>query len=266
MRPGDSISSLAHCKGRTLSLCLSVSHPLFPLTHWLLGSTVQMQPIIGFHDPPSLPLLALSPWVQQMHVYHHLPLDGQVLRHVTSRPHLNLPQQRRELPFLSFLALNSSPRSHETLALPNVNPAEPVANMSRRKQGKPLHLSKREFSPEPVTGDIPEVEGSRPGSKPCTPKGDQDLLTCGQCGSRFPLADILLFIEHKRRECQGRLCMDKSSGLAPSPPPAGQRRASVPVEMAVQVSPHGEEHLALTPHGLRPKQESLTEWGILMDK
>ncbi|NP_001094421.1 BCL11 transcription factor A b [Danio rerio] len=131
--------------------------------------------------------------------------------------------------------------------------------MSRRKQGKPQHLSKREFSPEPVTADIPEDGESNPGSEPSTPKGDQDLLTCGQCRSRFPLADILVFIEHKRRQCQGRLCMDKSSDLPPSPPPAGLRRACIPVEVAVQVSPHGEERLASTPHGLRPKQENLSE-------
>uniref|UniRef100_A0A673K9A1 C2H2-type domain-containing protein n=1 Tax=Sinocyclocheilus rhinocerous TaxID=307959 RepID=A0A673K9A1_9TELE len=131
--------------------------------------------------------------------------------------------------------------------------------MSRRKQGKPQHLSKREFSPEPVTADIPEDGESHPGSEPSTPKGDQDLLTCGQCRSRFPLADILVFIEHKRRQCQGRLCMEKGSDLPPSPPPAGLRRACVPVEVAVQVSPHGEEHLASTPYGLRPKQEHLTE-------
>ncbi len=36
--------------------------------------------------------------------------------------------------------------SLKTLALPNVSPAETVSNMSRRKQGKPQHLSKREFS------------------------------------------------------------------------------------------------------------------------
>ncbi|XDV36423.1 hypothetical protein PO909_006204, partial [Leuciscus waleckii] len=148
--------------------------------------------------------------------------------------------------------------SLKTLALPNVIPAETVSNMSRRKQGKPQHLSKREFSPEPVTADIPEDGESHPRSEPSTPKGDQDLLTCGQCRSRFPLADILEFIEHKRRQCQGRLCMDKCSDLPPSPPPAGLRRACVPVEVAVQVSPHGEEHLASTPHGLRPKQENLT--------
>lgn len=111
---------------------------------------------------------------------------------------------------------------------------------------------------EPVTADIPEDGESHPGSEPSTPKGDQDLLTCGQCHSRFPLADILVFIEHKRRQCQGRLCMDKGSDLPPSPPPAGPRRACVPVEVAVQVSPHGEEHLASTPHGLRLKQENLT--------
>lgn len=125
------------------------------------------------------------------------------------------------------------------------------------------HLSHLPFcvSPtvaEPVTADIPEDGESHPRLEPSTPKRDQDLLTCGQCRSKFPLADILVFIEHKRRQCQGRLCMDKCSDLPPSPPPAGLRRACAPVEVAVQVSPHGEEHLASTPHGLRPKQENLT--------
>ncbi|XP_051986346.1 B-cell lymphoma/leukemia 11A-like isoform X2 [Xyrauchen texanus] len=131
--------------------------------------------------------------------------------------------------------------------------------MSRRKQGKPQHLSKREFSLEPVTADIPEDGESHPVSEPSTPKGDQDLLTCGQCHSRFPLADILDFIEHKRRQCQGGLCIDKGSDMPPSPPHTGLRRACAPVEVAVQVSPRGEEHLASTPHGLQPKQENITE-------
>lgn len=97
-------------------------------------------------------------------------------------------------------------------------------------------------------------EESHSGSEPSTPKGDQDLLTCGQCHSRFPLADILLFIEHKRRQCQGSLYMDKCSDEPPSPP----RQACVPVEVAVQVSPREGERFASMPHGLRPKQETVT--------
>ncbi|GLD60961.1 BAF chromatin remodeling complex subunit BCL11A b, partial [Lates japonicus] len=94
--------------------------------------------------------------------------------------------------------------------------------MSRRKQGKPQHLSKREFSPEPLSGVLPEEDSQdspRLGVGQGDPlKGDQDLLTCGQCHSRFPLADILLFIEHKRRQCHGSLCMDKPLDRPPSSP------------------------------------------------
>uniref|UniRef100_A0AAZ3S8F4 C2H2-type domain-containing protein n=1 Tax=Oncorhynchus tshawytscha TaxID=74940 RepID=A0AAZ3S8F4_ONCTS len=78
--------------------------------------------------------------------------------------------------------------------------------MSRRKQGKPQHLSKREFSPW---------------GRQDPPQGDQDLLTCGQCHARFPLAHILLFIEHKRRQCRGAPCTDKTltTGTGGRPPP-----------------------------------------------
>ncbi|KAL7404053.1 hypothetical protein ABVT39_008973 [Epinephelus coioides] len=150
--------------------------------------------------------------------------------------------------------------------------------MSRRKQGKPQHLSKREFSPEPLSGVLPEEDSQdspRLGVAQGEPlKGDQDLLTCGQCHSRFPLADILLFIEHKRRQCHGSLCMDKPLDRPPSSPLASPlstssshsrthhqhpRRACHPVEVAVQVSPRDEDCLSAPLQGIIPKQENITD-------
>lgn len=94
--------------------------------------------------------------------------------------------------------------------------------------------------------------------------GEHDLLTCGQCQTNFPLGDILLFIEHKRRMCRGGgmpECYDKP-GNRGSPSPlrsrheGGHRR---PVEVGVQVTPEEhEEERRLTPaKGICPKQESI---------
>ncbi|XP_067115952.1 B-cell lymphoma/leukemia 11A-like [Osmerus mordax] len=154
--------------------------------------------------------------------------------------------------------------------------------MSRRKQGKPQHLSKREFSPEPLSAVGPDEDpqdsprlGPHPHGRGVRdpPKWDQDLLTCGQCHARFPLSDILLFIEHKRRQCRGGLCSDKpldrppSAPLAsplPAPSPHGRclqqpRRAGRPAEAAVQVSPHDDRDcLSAPPQGIIPKQENIT--------
>uniref|UniRef100_A0A3Q2Y7X6 BCL11 transcription factor A b n=1 Tax=Hippocampus comes TaxID=109280 RepID=A0A3Q2Y7X6_HIPCM len=131
--------------------------------------------------------------------------------------------------------------------------------MSRRKQGKPQHLSKRDFSPEPLSGTVPEEdcqESPRLGVAQDEPlKGDQDLLTCGQCQSRFPLADILLFIEHKRRQCHGSLCTDKPLDRPPSSPLSS---VCHPVEVAVQVSPQDEDCLSTPLQGIIPKQENIT--------
>uniref|UniRef100_A0A673ZS63 BCL-11A-like CCHC zinc finger domain-containing protein n=1 Tax=Salmo trutta TaxID=8032 RepID=A0A673ZS63_SALTR len=89
--------------------------------------------------------------------------------------------------------------------------------------------------------------------------GEHDLLTCGRCQTNFLLGDILVFIEHKRRLCSG-------GGRAPggfSKPgergtPILARGGAVPVEVGVQVTPHGEEEeeRRLTPaKGICPKQE-----------
>lgn len=102
-------------------------------------------------------------------------------------------------------------------------------------------------------------------------KGDQDLLTCGQCHSRFPLSDILLFIEHKRRQCHGSPCADKALDRPPSPSLASPlstssshsqtqhpRRPRRPVEVAVQVSPQDEDCLSAPLQGIIPKQENIS--------
>uniref|UniRef100_A0A667XMA5 BCL11 transcription factor A b n=1 Tax=Myripristis murdjan TaxID=586833 RepID=A0A667XMA5_9TELE len=113
----------------------------------------------------------------------------------------------------------------------------------------------------PLSGILPEEDSQdspRLGVAQGEPlKGDQDLLTCGQCHSRFPLADILLFIEHKRRQCHGSLCTDKPLDRPPSSP-LHPRRACHPVEVAVQVSPHDEDCLSGPLQGIIPKQENIT--------
>lgn len=130
---------------------------------------------------------------------------------------------------------------------------------------------------EPLSGVLPEEDSQdspRLGVAQGEPlKGDQDLLTCGQCHSRFPLADILLFIEHKRRQCHGSLCTDKPLDRPPSSPLASPlstsssysrthhqhpRRVYHPVEVAIQVSPQDEDCLSAPLQGIIPKQENNT--------
>ncbi len=101
------------------------------------------------------------------------------------------------------------------------------------------------------------------------PSLEQDLLTCGQCQATFPLADILLFIEHKRKRCHGPPCLamgrglDKppspSPGLALTPSPAlGSLRSRRPVEVGVQatLADDDDDRFSL-PRGICPKQEPL---------
>uniref|UniRef100_H3CK09 BCL-11A-like CCHC zinc finger domain-containing protein n=1 Tax=Tetraodon nigroviridis TaxID=99883 RepID=H3CK09_TETNG len=113
---------------------------------------------------------------------------------------------------------------------------------------------------EPLSGLLPEEDSQdspRLGVAQGEPlKRDPDLLTCGQCHSRFPLADILLFIEHKRRQCHGSLCADKPLDRPPSSPLASPRPYQ-PVEVAVQVTPE-EDCLSAPLQGIIPKQENIT--------
>uniref|UniRef100_A0A8C2XHA7 BCL11 transcription factor B n=1 Tax=Cyclopterus lumpus TaxID=8103 RepID=A0A8C2XHA7_CYCLU len=144
--------------------------------------------------------------------------------------------------------------------------------MSRRKQGNPQHLSQRE-----ITRNLAHA----------LPPGlhvDHDLLTCGQCQMTYPLGDILLFIEHKKKQCQTPLlangCYDKMShrgggGGGGSPTlqslhhhaQRGELRKVVkPVEIGIQVTPEEEEEdvgrggrRERTPiKGICPKQENTT--------
>lgn len=90
--------------------------------------------------------------------------------------------------------------------------------------------------------------------------GDHDLLTCGQCQMNFPLGDILVFIEHKRKRCQalggGTGCYHKMGEPgSPSPRPE-PRKVAEPVEIGIQVTPEEDDERMLTPtKGICPKQE-----------
>lgn len=89
---------------------------------------------------------------------------------------------------------------------------------------------------------------------------DPDLLTCGQCQMNFPLGDILVFIEHKKKQCGGLgPCYDKGLDKG-SPPPSSRselRRVSEPVEIGIQVTPDEDDHLLSPTKGICPKQENI---------
>ncbi|KAF4799650.1 B-cell lymphoma/leukemia 11A [Turdus rufiventris] len=127
--------------------------------------------------------------------------------------------------------------------------------MSRRKQGKPQHLSKREFSPEPLEAILTDDEPEH--GTLGAPEGDHDLLTCGQCQMNFPLGDILIFIEHKRKQCNGSLCLEKAVDKPPSPSPSELKKASNPVEVGIQVTPEDDDCLSTSSRGICPKQEHI---------
>ncbi|XP_059771845.1 B-cell lymphoma/leukemia 11B isoform X4 [Balaenoptera ricei] len=140
--------------------------------------------------------------------------------------------------------------------------------MSRRKQGNPQHLSQRELitQPEHVEATILEedegLEIEEPSSLGLMVGGpDPDLLTCGQCQMNFPLGDILVFIEHKKKQCSGSLggCYDKGLDKG-SPPPSSRselRKVSEPVEIGIQVTPDEDDHLLSPTKGICPKQENI---------
>ncbi|KAM7159479.1 B-cell lymphoma/leukemia 11B isoform 2-T2 [Molossus nigricans] len=140
--------------------------------------------------------------------------------------------------------------------------------MSRRKQGNPQHLSQREL----ITPEADHVEAAileeDEGLEIEEPSGlgllvggpDPDLLTCGQCQMNFPLGDILVFIEHKKKQCGGALgaCYDKGLDKG-SPPPSSRcelRKVSEPVEIGIQVTPDEDDHLLSPTKGICPKQEN----------
>uniref|UniRef100_A0A674AEL8 BCL-11A-like CCHC zinc finger domain-containing protein n=1 Tax=Salmo trutta TaxID=8032 RepID=A0A674AEL8_SALTR len=147
--------------------------------------------------------------------------------------------------------------------------------MSRRKQGKPQHLSKRDFSPEPLSAIVSEELSSErclqrsdrsengTGTLRVAVETEHDLLTCGQCQATFPLGDILLFIEHKRKRCHGPPCLarglDKppspSPGLALTPSPFLASLRTRPVEVGVQATAD-DDRFSLS-RGICPKQEHI---------
>ncbi|XP_058596241.1 B-cell lymphoma/leukemia 11B isoform X4 [Neofelis nebulosa] len=140
--------------------------------------------------------------------------------------------------------------------------------MSRRKQGNPQHLSQRELitQADHVEAAILEedegLEIEEPSSLGLMVGGpDPDLLTCGQCQMNFPLGDILVFIEHKKKQCGGSLgaCYDKGLDKG-SPPPSSRselRKVSEPVEIGIQVTPDEDDHLVSPTKGICPKQENI---------
>uniref|UniRef100_UPI00358F225D B-cell lymphoma/leukemia 11A n=1 Tax=Myxine glutinosa TaxID=7769 RepID=UPI00358F225D len=72
---------------------------------------------------------------------------------------------------------------------------------------------------------------------------DHDLLTCGQCQLTFPLADILLFIQHKRKGCNGGICTSKAFEGSPPSPRCEPEVPAPPVDIGVQVP--ADDHEAL---------------------
>ncbi|XP_037305473.2 B-cell lymphoma/leukemia 11B isoform X2 [Pungitius pungitius] len=146
--------------------------------------------------------------------------------------------------------------------------------MSRRKQVNPQHFSlthretarEANYDSRPVS---PPPEPSPPSPRRVGPR-EHDILTCGQCQTNFPLGDILVFIDHKRRLCRGTRSGPESfskpgetggvPGIPISPRAASleRGRGSTPVEVGIQVTPGREEALerSLTPaRGICPKQE-----------
>ncbi|XP_037687858.1 B-cell lymphoma/leukemia 11B isoform X3 [Choloepus didactylus] len=141
--------------------------------------------------------------------------------------------------------------------------------MSRRKQGNPQHLSQREL----ITPEAEHVEAAileeDEGLEIEEPSGlglmvggpDPDLLTCGQCQMNFPLGDILVFIEHKKKHCGGGLgaCYQKGLDKCSPPPPLRSelRKVSEPVEIGIQVTPDEDDRLLSPTKGICPKQENM---------
>lgn len=132
----------------------------------------------------------------------------------------------------------------------------------------PLPFSAAEANHDSGAGS-PSPAPSTPSPQRVGP-GEHDLLTCGQCQTNFPLGDILVFIEHKRRLCRGPRSGPGSfskpgenggvTGISISPRARSLElgRGSIPVEVGVQVTPSGEEDVQrrLTPaRGICPKQE-----------
>ncbi|KAM9777906.1 BAF chromatin remodeling complex subunit BCL11B a [Neosynchiropus ocellatus] len=112
---------------------------------------------------------------------------------------------------------------------------------------------------------------------------DHDLLTCGQCQMTFPLGEIVLFIEHKKRLCQTppleNGCYDKLMNFGGGGSDSGGpqclhihaerndlKKVVDPVEEAIQMPPEeefstGRERDERTPPKELPKQENTPTGG-----
>ncbi|GLD71469.1 B-cell lymphoma/leukemia 11B-like protein [Lates japonicus] len=206
------------------------------------------------------------------------------------------------------VGIQEQEKEEESRPFQRCSPGDASVNaraMSRRKQGNPQHLSQREITPAVEHPDGSLLSDSLPPhplSLPSHPLGlpphplepslahalppglhsDHDLLTCGQCQMTFPLGDILLFIEHKKKQCQTLLlangCYDKMTDRGGGGSPTLQslhhhgqrvelRKVVEPVEIGIQVTPEEEEEVGggvergergqRTPtKGICPKQEN----------
>uniref|UniRef100_A0A8C2RKM4 BCL11 transcription factor A n=1 Tax=Capra hircus TaxID=9925 RepID=A0A8C2RKM4_CAPHI len=129
--------------------------------------------------------------------------------------------------------------------------------------GISLNITSQMFSREPDVKAEPLeaiLTDDEPDHGPLgAPEGDHDLLTCGQCQMNFPLGDILIFIEHKRKQCNGSLCLEKAVDKPPSPSPIEMKKASNPVEVGIQVTPEDDDCLSTSSRGICPKQEHIAE-------
>lgn len=115
-----------------------------------------------------------------------------------------------------------------------------------------------------VEAVIPEEDDGLTIPEPLTLSGggnDPDLLTCGQCQMNFPLGDILVFIEHKKKQCgvPSGGCYEKNLDKS-SPPHSSRselRKVAEPVEIGIQVTPDEEDRLLTPTKGICPKQENV---------
>eukprot|EP00073_Rattus_norvegicus_P052363 XP_017454747.1 PREDICTED: B-cell lymphoma/leukemia 11A isoform X12 [Rattus norvegicus] len=161
----------------------------------------------------------------------------------------------------------SSPALARCGALPLPTPAHlSLAALPRPHSHRPRRIQSRrgarrcEVTARPAEPLEAILTDDEPDHGPLgAPEGDHDLLTCGQCQMNFPLGDILIFIEHKRKQCNGSLCLEKGVDKPPSPSPIEMKKASNPVEVGIQVTPEDDDCLSTSSRGICPKQEHIAD-------
>ncbi|CAB1440689.1 unnamed protein product, partial [Pleuronectes platessa] len=210
-------------------------------------------------DPPQRGQFEGQVWGQCRAVRLGWPASGRFLGQIA----VGIPEQQEE----------EEEEEEESRPFQRRSPGDASVNaraMSRRKQGNPQHLSQREITQiEHPDGSLlsdsllsqslgPPPRTLEPSLAHALPPGlhaDHDLLTCGQCQLTFPLGDILLFIEHKKKQCQmpplANGCYDKMSDRGGGSPTLqglhhhGQRvelrKVLEPVEIGIQVTPEEEK-------------------------